>query len=414
MKAAFETLNTIFGYSSFKPLQKEITKENALGVEEEQETKNPRFLFLLLGFLSLLFLGGLTWFFIYKPESNVSAQTSDNISPKKIKEVPNVPSGNFKYTSTKNLLPQKQYFRNQFEEELKINKPKYKLNYINLKPGETAIEKVKSGEVDFAITSLVNKLPPEVDGKEIAYDGLVVFVAYSYSNRENSLPQTLNGRITFEQLRKLYFGKIDNWQQKPINASDIDVRLYAPDNKEVVKIFEQKVLHTKDFFDKRQNVLTKQNNTYISPIKTSLIPPTINQITSRYGGSSFAMLLQTVYREFEENKLGAIAFGKLSQVFGQCSVYPLALVDGDGEPIQPLIQDNRQPVKPNTDLCEDKGSYYPNTEVFKTGQYPLAYPVAIIYLNDNSLPPAGAKFADMLRTKEGQKLLKEIGLVPLY
>ena len=398
------------------PLQKEISEETALDIEEEQETKNPRILFLLLGFLSLLLLGGLTWFFISKPQSQLSTDTSDNILLKQIKEVPNVPSGNFKYTSTKNILPQKKYFINKFEQKLKRNKPKYKLNYINLKPGETAIEKVKSGEVDFAITSLVDKLPPEVDSKEIAYDGLVVFVAYSYSNRENSLPQTLNGRITFEQLRKLYFGKIDNWQEKPINASNIDVRLYATDDNEVVQIFEQKVLQAKGLFDRKQKILTKQtqSNRLVTSVTPSLMPPTINRITSKYGGSSFAMLLQRVYQEFEDNNLGAIAFGKLSQVFGQCSVYPLALVDGDKEAIQPLIQDNGQPVKPKTDLCEDKGSYYPNTEVFKTGEYPLAYPLAIVYLKDNSLPPVGEKFADMLRTKEGQKLLKEIGLVSLY
>lgn len=402
---------------SLLPLQTEISEESALEIEEqEEEIQNPRILFLLLGFLSLFLLGGLTWFFFFKPQSSLSADASDEVLLKQIKEVPNVPSGNFKYTSTKNLLPQSKYFRNQFEQKLKSSKPKYKLNYINLKPSETAIEKVKSGEVDFAITSLTEKLPPEVDSKEIGYDGLVVFVSFNYSKRKNSLPQTLNGRITFEQLRKLYFGKINNWKQKPINASNIDVRLYVPDDNTAVQIFENKVLEAKGFFEKRQKILNKQNHSFLSSMTPSLRPPTINKIISKYGGSSFASLLQTVYREFEDedDRLGAIAFGKLSQVFGQCSVYPLALANGNKKPIQPLIQDNGQPIKPTTDLCEDKGSYYPNTGVFKTGKYPLAYPIVIAYLKDNSLPPVGEKFADMLRTQEGQKLLKEIGLVTLY
>ncbi|MEO1559504.1 MAG: substrate-binding domain-containing protein, partial [Cyanobacteria bacterium J06632_19] len=263
-------------------------------------------------------------------------------------------------------------------------------------------------------TSLTEKLPPEIDSKEVAYDGLVVFVSFNYSNRKNSLPQSLNGRISFEQLRKLYFGKIHNWQQKPINASNVDVRLYAPDDNTAVEFFENKVLEAKGFFDKRQKTLTKQSNNFLSSPTPSFKPPTINKITSKYGGSSFARLLQTVYGEFEDYNLGAIAFGKLSQVFGQCSVYPLALANGNNKAIQPLIQDNRQPIQPTTDLCEDKGGYYPNTEVFKTGKYPLAYPIAIAYLKDNSLPPVGEKFADLLRTKEGQTLLKEIGLVPFY
>jgi ABC-type phosphate transport system substrate-binding protein len=129
-------------------------------------------------------------------------------------------------------------------------------------------------------------------------------------------------------------------------------------------------------------------------------------------------MLQKVIQDFEKadskQQIGAIAFSRLSQVFGQCSVYPLALVEEGNRPVQALIQDNGQPVNPTTDLCNDKGSYYPNVQVFKDRAYPLAYPLAVVYPRDNSRPPVGVKFADMLRTQEGQQLLSKTGLVPLY
>jgi hypothetical protein len=112
--------------------------------------------------------------------------------------------------------------------------------------------------------------------------------------------------------------------------------------------------------------------------------------------------------------MGAIAFGKLSQVFGQCSVYPLALKEGKTDFVHPLIQDNQQPVNPTTDLCEHKGSYFPNLQVFRDNSYPLGYPLGVVYPRDNSRPPVGAKFAEMLRTQEGQQLLSRTGLIPLY
>lgn len=124
-------------------------------------------------------------------------------------------------------------------------------------------------------------------------------------------------------------------------------------------------------------------------------------------------MLRKVIRSFEGEKVGAIAFAPLSKVFGQCSVYPLALVEGEKDPVHALVQDNSQPVNPTTDLCKDKGSYFPNLQVLKTGSYPLGYPLAVVYPRDNSRPPVGAKFAEMLQTQEGQQLLSKTGVVPL-
>jgi ABC-type phosphate transport system substrate-binding protein len=241
----------------------------------------------------------------------------------------------------------------------------------------------------------------------IAYDGLVVIVAFSYSQRENSLPASLNGQITFEQLRKLYTGEINNWRD--LGGPDLPVKLYIPDETEAVRIFEQRVLKNDEKINAFRNLQRKEDQA--NWVTTSWL-----RVITRVANSQ--KMLQSVIQDFEKadanKQIGAIAFSRLSQVFGQCSVYPLALVEGEKDPVQPLIQDNGQPINPTTDLCNDKGSYHPNFQVFKDRSYPLAYPLAVVYPRDNSRPPVGAKFADMLRTQEGQQLLGKTGLVPLY
>ena len=123
--------------------------------------------------------------------------------------------------------------------------------------------------------------------------------------------------------------------------------------------------------------------------------------------------LRAVIRDFEDRDIGAIAFGTVSKVFGQCSVYPLAVAADKQSPVQPLMQTNGKPIDPSTDLCKDKGSYFPDVVLFQTGRYPLSYPLAVVYPRDNSRPPAGQKFAAILRTLQAQRLLNATGLVPL-
>jgi ABC-type phosphate transport system substrate-binding protein len=125
-------------------------------------------------------------------------------------------------------------------------------------------------------------------------------------------------------------------------------------------------------------------------------------------------MLQKVLQDFESPEgLGSVGFSPLSQIFGQCSIYPLAVQAKGKKAVQALVLDKAQPIEPSTDLCDRKGSYYPDVKAFQTGQYPLAYSLAVVYPRDNSLPPAGEKFAQLLRTSEGQRLLYETGLVPL-
>jgi hypothetical protein len=106
-----------------------------------------------------------------------------------------------------------------------------------------------------------------------------------------------------------------------------------------------------------------------------------------------------------------ISFGIISKIKGQCAGYPLAIVDGNNRPIQPLFQkDDHRPIKPSDDLCKHD-RYFFDVNTFQT--YPLVYPIFVVYPKDTSLSTAGSSFAEILTTREGQCLLSKVNLVPL-
>ncbi|AFY42110.1 substrate-binding domain-containing protein [Nostoc sp. PCC 7107] len=322
-----------------------------------------------------------------------------------LKTVTGVPAGKFNYTGEKestwsfirrqsNLILQNQ----TLEEKLKASQPKLQLSYKPEDSIDQVIANIQLGKTDFAIANMFEQFSPELKHQAFAYDGLVVFVAFSYSKRDQSLPQALNGQISIEQIQDLYTGKITNWKQlKGRNLPDLPVKLYIPNDAESIRIFEHRVLKSESAI----NAFHSLKNSTINITSLS----TIN-------------MLQQVLNDFEKDDIttrtGSIGFATLSQVFGQCSAYPLAIADGNNTAVQTLVQDNGKSIDPNTDLCDDKGSYKPNIEVFKTRSYPLGYPLVVLYPGDNSRPPIGQKFAEMLRTTEVQQILEKTGLVPLH
>ncbi|HLO85889.1 MAG TPA: substrate-binding domain-containing protein [Nostocaceae cyanobacterium] len=394
------------------PLPPTIDLVEITGEAEQDKAKLRRPPLLLLGIFGLLLLIALVWYILqqWQKQSNLSEDATVCC----LEDVAAVPPGNYFYASEKNgtwnyiQTQTNLILKNQtLEEKLRESQPKLNLFYQPADSFGTAITRMKAGEIQFAITNLVNRPTAELQYQEVAYDGIVVFIAFSYSKRDKSLPKALNGQITFEQIRDLYTGKITNWRQIDPNLPKLPVRLYMPPDQETAEIFEQRVLKDANAIatfkslqnNEQPNNLFTQNSSQNSAIKINRLDTT--------------KMLQQVLRDFEVDDIGSIGFSTVSKVFGQCSAYPLAVIDGEKPAVQPLIQDNGNPVSPSTDLCDDKGSYRPNIEVFKTGSYPLSYPIVVIYQGDNSRPPIGLKFADMLRTEEVQRLLEKAGLVPI-
>lgn len=358
----------------------------------------------LLLFLALGLLGGfLAWWFSRRQV----AIASSTIPTCCISDVPAVPTGKFTYAAEEKgiwnyILRQPNLIEKDktLEAELLERRPQLELIYRPQPTGEDAIAQVRSEKVDFAITSLTAELSSDLKAKTFAYDGLTFYVAFSYEQRDRSLPKYLNGGISFKQIQQLYTGQISNWQQ--LGGPDLPVRLYIPPSAEAVRIFEQRVLQKEEAIVQFRNLVQSQRNSLVSPKNT----PKILQLPT-------IPAMRAVLRDFENDQIGAIGFGAISQVFGQCSVYPLAVGDRANNFIQPLIQDNGQPVDPATDLCNKKGGYLPNYQAFQSDRYPLAYPLAVIFRRDNRRAAIGDRFAEILKTQESQHLLTQTGIVPL-
>ncbi len=352
--------------------------------------KYSRLLILLMSVLGLGVIGGIAWLLFAKPQSSVAENNTP--VPCCLNKIKAIPNGEFTYTaSAKGIWEyvslEEDLIRKDetLEERIQTAQPKLNLNYQPSESRAEAISKVDSGEADFAIVPLIEPLPNSLKSEIIAYDGLVPIVAFSYSQRQKGLPNKLKGKITLNQLEQLYSGNINYWDE--IKGPTIPVELYAPQDKEAREIFTSRIL---------TNQQTRNSG---------------NVMNAQVRLLSEIPMMRAVIKDFEDRQKGGIGFSSISKIVGQCSVYPLALQNKRKSPLQPLIMDNGKPINPSIDLCDRKGSYHPNVELFKTGKYPLAYPIAVVYPRDNDRSPIGEKFAQILRTREGQRLLGKTGLV---
>ncbi|BAZ50307.1 putative serine/threonine kinase [Nostoc sp. NIES-4103] len=368
-------------------------------------------IFSTFGILGLILL----WIFIFKNNIQSKIMPISENEYSQIKEVSNIPNGKFTYTAaiSEGTWDSLIYYTNKnkrikrtslvafgktLEEELEERGMSLKLTYQPELSIEQAFTKLRNKKVNFLITNLVGNQPNEFNSKDfkyqtIAYDGIVLFVPFSDSQRKGSIAEALNGKITFEQLRKLYTNKITNWQQIDNNLPNLPVKLYIPKEEEVVNRFKEVVF---------------KNHPEEAQIFESLIASgyIIRQETRETLGSQ-------ILGDFENHINAGIGFGLLSKVFGQCSVYPLSLGE-PGQEVQTLVENNGNDINPKTDLCNDKGSYHPNTNVFANKLYPFSYAVTVVYpiSSQNQTSLAVSKFVEVLQTDEGQDLLREAGLVP--
>ena len=363
-------------------------------VAPEQKDKSFRTPLLILGVIALLLVGGGLWYFLSRDRGTQAANFKpfNQLLPS-FSDVNGVPLNDFTYSGEKDgtwtaVLRLKPESERTLEELLTKPKPDVDAQFsyrpessTDVRTASQPIEAVRTNKADFAITSLIDSLTDDLDSKQIAYDGLLVFVPFS--KKDQNLPNALKGQISLKQLRQLYTGKIANWQQ--LGGPDLPVKLYAPTEPEAVRLFEKRVL--------------KDN------------PQQIALFQARVTRQPTVETQQQIVSQFEQKRAGIISFGILSKTWDQCAGYPLALVDGNKPASQALFRLNGQPINPSANLCDKNNRL--DVQTFVTKSYPLGYPLVVVYPKDNSLPPAGLKFAEMLTTRQGQRLLRKAGLVPL-
>jgi PBP superfamily domain len=329
-----------------------------------------------------------------------------------MKEVGGMPIGEYTYTAVGDGTWDK--FLNQtglagvpkgqrLKEYLATTQPQLKLNYQSVDSVKEAIAKVRSGKAAFAIVPMIKELPDDLMYQEFARDALAVFVNFSYSEREKGLPTALQGQLTLEQLQDIYSGKTKDWQE--LSRSNLPLQRYAPLDGESIALFEQKVLGDQRTIATFRELLDAPKVNFDQNFIRSKNSKKIEQLPT-------LEMLRTSIQDFEAAEIGGIGFAPFSQVLGQCSVYPLALGKEGRKSIQALTLTDGKAIDPALDLCDRKGSYGILPELVKSGQYPLSYGIAIVYTRDNSRSPVGEKFAEMLKSTEGQKLLSQFGLMP--
>lgn len=304
-------------------------------------------------------------------------------------EVSAIPTGNYTYTAVQRgtwwtVLQQQNLLQreNSLTKAIARAQPNLQLRFYPTESLAQALSQVSSGVTDFAVLPLMDALPKDLLAQEIAYDGLAAVVSFSYAQRQQGLPATLKGHLTLNQVQQLYTGQIDQWQT--LGGPDLAVRRYVSNNPEVVALLEQRVLK----------------------VKTLQTLPNVIQMPS-------IALFRQIISDFEVKDIGSIGIAPLSEVWGQCSIYPLALSQPGGKAVQPMVLSNGQEIRPETDLCSHKGGYGLVPENFQTQAYPLSYPLMVVYPRDNRRSTIGKKFVELMRTIEGQRLLQAAGLVPL-
>ena len=255
--------------------------------------------------------------------------------------------------------------------------------------------KLLLGNAQVGLARLSNDIPKGLGTRAVAYDALAVIVPFIDPYRAQNTVGALGRSITLEELRQLYTDTETPEDQLKLHGHR--VKLFFPETRETIQLFETLVLQNSDQIDKFWQLKQRAENrdrTFLKEEKTKKnkdINPNIYEI------------MLTDFENSNGEVIG-IGFDRLSRAFNQCSVYPLAIQQGI-QTVPTLVQPNGESIDENTDLCGAKGSYFPNVE-----NYPLKYELGVVFSQENA--NAGQKLAEILLTTEGQYLMSQVGLIP--
>ncbi|MDJ0535191.1 MAG: hypothetical protein QNJ70_22345 [Xenococcaceae cyanobacterium MO_207.B15] len=382
----------------------------------------------------ILLLGwGIWWWLIYKPKGNL-IQTVSGTSC--IKDVINVPSGNFNYGIVSSEKP-KDIASKRFKDIFKINdtyKNAYKnvcnlndnsnsfteiisqIHQINLQQQlfnnqQELINNIDPRQINLALVNLdsnqyqykfFRENKEQVINNIIAYDGLLVYVPFEDCQNCEQLGEYLEQKITLKQLRDIYTAKVSYWDEiTPTITNKIPIKAFVPQDKSALELFKQ---------------LLFEDEEDITAFTEAIASGKIQQLESY-------SILQEIRKLWQQGniadgtKIGGIGFDFQEIVYKQCNVYPLAVVKNDSEFFPMLVKQDKTGVNLFDDLSckDDKQNYQLNTTVFQNHQYPLSFPLNLLYLNNNQNQnlELGQKITEILKTQEFQCHLSHKKLIPL-
>lgn len=294
---------------------------------------------------------------IYSPEKQVVADRP--LDPAELmSSVKDIPTGTFRYGGSTSWAT----IRAEVDAVLRFGIPKFKLNYVHpngSSSSEKGIEMLLDGQLDFAQSSkgipaelqkLAAKKGIKIKEIPIAIDAMTVVVHPSLN-----LPG-----ITLEQLHEITTGKIKNW--RVIGGPDLPIHVYSLNGEELNGVSFIPIKNSTDAF---QRVSIDPSAIHLGASSTLAVP--------------------------------------------QCQIKTLPIGTGNGKFVAPY----RLPEIPAA-VCSSRNHNQVDPTVFQTAAYPLLRKLSVIVIEDGSPKQrAGEAYARMLKTAQGQALIKKAGYLSL-
>lgn len=270
----------------------------------------------------------------------------------------NTPTGTFRYGGSTSWAP----IRAEIDQVIRFSMPNFKLSYIHPNDNsssEKGIEMLLADQLDFAqsskgIPAKLQKIATQkgIKIKEIliVIDGVTVVVHPSLK-----LPG-----ITLEQLHEITTGKIKNW--RVIGGADLPISIYSLNGEELNGV---SFIPTKNSTDAFQKVSIDPSAIYLGASSSLAVP--------------------------------------------QCQIKTLPIGTGNGQFVAPYQLPAIAPAD-----CSSRNHNQVNPTVFQTAAYPLLRKLSVIVVEDGNLKQrAGEAYTQMLKTAQGQMLIKKAGYLNL-
>ncbi|MEM6451061.1 MAG: PstS family phosphate ABC transporter substrate-binding protein [Cyanobacteria bacterium P01_D01_bin.105] len=277
-----------------------------------------------------------------------------------------VPSGKFAYGGSTTWAP----LRGEVDPMIEQAQPGFDLVYRNASGSSEGIQLLIDDELAFAQSSrpVTAAEKRQAQRKGVTLQEIPVALEAVAIATHPALP--IPG-LTIAQLRDIYIGRVNNWNQ--VGGPNLPIVPTSRSDSGTVQFFTEAVLEGQAFTPNTQKLL----NT-------------------------------TAALRFVSETPGAIYFASAPEVVGQCTVAPLPI----GNSVRELVPPYQNPYVSPED-CPGRRNQL-NLDAFQSQAYPLIRPLYVVIRKDGQAgEQAGMAYANLLQTEEGTERLKETGFVPL-
>ena len=300
------------------------------------------------------------------PLENLSVATT-------FEQVSNVPNGVFEYGGSTTWAP----LRPEIDAEVQAQYPEFRLQYTSpsADSGRTAgsgtgIQMLMAGELLFAQSSRPLKEKEKADSQLDGYDLQQVAVAIDGIAITVNPALEISG-LTLTQLRNIYTGNIQNWQE--VGGPDVAIMPHARRTEDS---------GTSEFFVE-------------TVLEGAQLGPNVQFVESTTAG----------VRQVTDN-LGSIYYASAPEIVGQCGVRPLPIGRQAGSFVAPYVSPYVKPTE-----CPRYRNQL-NVRSFRSGEYPITRELFVIVKQNGQIEEdAGVAYANFLLTDEGQALIERAGFV---